>query len=75
MSKKTKKFIGVYRGSGGGKKPKNTFRAITNKFNNMITNRLTPCIAVPVDDNNWILANGVWNDNGVWVDSEVWNDG
>lgn len=24
--------------------------------------------------NNWLLANGVWNDNGQWLDSATWED-
>jgi len=22
----------------------------------------------------WILANGIWNDSGIWIDTETWND-
>ena len=30
---------------------------------------------VPVIPDEWILANGVWNDDGVWKDEATWNDG
>lgn len=23
---------------------------------------------------NWILADGTWNDKGVWIDTDFWND-
>jgi hypothetical protein len=25
-------------------------------------------------DDEWILANGIWNDAGKWIDSESWLD-
>lgn len=24
--------------------------------------------------NNWILANGSWNDGGIWIDTDFWQD-
>ena len=31
-------------------------------------------VAADVPDDDWILANGYWNDNGIWVDSSPWVD-
>lgn len=32
------------------------------------------CTANQPPDDNWILANGTWNDDGIWIDTEVWID-
>lgn len=32
-------------------------------------------VFVSEDVDDWILADGIWNDNGFWRDGAQWNDG
>ena len=29
---------------------------------------------LPVEPEEWILADGFWNDDGIWIDEETWID-
>ena len=36
---------------------------------------VTPIPPDPDPTDNWILAEGIWDDEGVWDDAKFWNDG
>lgn len=45
-------------------------------FDYFIKKRVKPATAVEevYEPNDWILADGTWNDNGFWVDNALWID-
>ena len=35
---------------------------------------IAPPGGIPIEQAQWVLANGVWNDSGNWNDNQTWND-
>jgi len=50
-------------------------QAFKNHGDKQITySPIAPPGGLPNDPNEWLFANGVWNDNGRWDDTQTWND-